>query len=562
MSPHSSSLDPGPLARQLGVTHAHLERTRFADALWQRRLDVWSPDPATRQAIGERLGWLASLDVVQPMVARLEAFAGTVRAEFTDVVLLGMGGSSLAPEVMRRIVGVSAGFPRFRMLDSVDPAAVRDAMSHAATTLFVFASKSGSTIEPNVMAAEARRRVEDAGHPWGSRFIAITDEGTALHQRALANHFRDIFINPSDIGGRYSALSLFGLVPAALMGQPIAPMLTHARAMAEACRLADPRSNPGLALGAMLATAAQAGRDKLTLVVPPRLASFGLWVEQLVAESTGKQGKGIVPIVGEAPLAEYDGDRVAVVLELPGEHADLDVIDRLRASGAPVVTLRMSSVLALGAEFFRWEVATATAGFLLGINPFDQPNVQQAKEATGGLLAAFEANGSLPALAIDASFDDVHLTLSDAAREQLRGAGARAFLGTVGRGDYLGIMAYVSPGDAALAQVFEHFRSQAGALTRAATMFGYGPRYLHSTGQLHKGGPPNGVFVIISPVQSDDLAIPGERYSFGTLGAAQAYGDFASLNQAGRRALLLRVPSPNPSAIAQTLKGLLPPHIL
>ena len=313
---------------------------------------------------------------------------------------------------------------------------------------------------------------------------------------------------------------------------------------------------------AMLATAAQAGRDKLTLVVPPRLASFGLWVEQLVAESTGKQGKGIVPIVGEAPLAEYDGDRVAVVLELPGEHADLDVIDRLRASGAPVVTLRMSSVLALGAEFFRWEVATATAGFLLGINPFDQPNVQQAKEATGGLLAAFEANGSLPALAIDASFDDVHLTLSDAAREQLRGAGARAFLGTVGRGDYLGIMAYVSPGDAALAQVFEHFRSQAGALTRAATMFGYGPRYLHSTGQLHKGGPPNGVFVIISPVQSDDLAIPGERYSFGTLGAAQAYGDFASLNQAGRRALLLRVPSPNPSAIAQTLKGLLPPHIL
>jgi len=269
-----------------------LDDLEFVDALWTRRLDIWTPDPAIQATIGDRLGWLRAMDAVTPQLARVHALADAIRAEqLTDIVLLGMGGSSLAPEVLRRVIGVAPGFPRFRMLDSVDPDAVRSAFEHAGTSLFLIASKSGSTIEPNVMAAEARRRLEAAGVAhWGSRFVAITDEGTALHKRAQSERFREIFVNPSDIGGRYSALSLFGMVPAALMGADVERLLAGAREMETACRARNVSGNPGCMLGAFMAAGAEAGRDKLTVMLPERLASFGLWIEQLVAESTGKRG--------------------------------------------------------------------------------------------------------------------------------------------------------------------------------------------------------------------------------------------------------------------------------
>ena len=555
----STDIDPGALGTHLDEAFARLARLRFADALWSQETAIWSADRAVQQKIAQRLGWLRSIDLVTSDLDRLRGFAEGVRTGgFTDVVLLGMGGSSLAPEVMRQVLGVSPASPRFRVLDSVDPDAVREALAHAATSLFVFASKSGTTIEPNVMAAEARRRVEAAGHaPWGARFVAITDEGTALHQRALADRFRDVFVNPSDIGGRYSALSYFGLVPAALMGADVDALLSGARAMAEACRAADPRANPGLALGAMMAAGAAAGRDKLTLVLPPRLASLGLWVEQLVAESTGKDGRGIVPIAGETPSARYGGDRAAAAVALGADPPDAAVVERLRASGAPVATLRMADANALGGEFFRWEVATAAAGWLLRINPFDEPNVQQAKDATRALLDVYASRRRLPAPEPHASRDGVRLALTTAAQQRLGSDPPDRFLRALATGDYFGLLAFVSPGAPELAAALDRLRSEVAARTGCATMFGYGPRYLHSTGQLHKGGPPAGVFVVVTAAPVEDLAIPGEPFSFGVLEAAQALGDFSSLERAGRRALLVQLPAPDGGRFSRVADALL-----
>ena len=535
------SLDTAAIAVPFQNAVARLEQIAFADALWARRLDVWTSDASTRQKIANRLGWLGAVEFVTPAVARIRAVAERARQErFTDVVLLGMGGSSLAPEVLRRIVGVAPGWPRFRVLDSVDPDAVRDALENAATTLFVLASKSGSTIEPNAMAAEAQRRVTAAGIPdWGARFVAITDEGTPFHQRAQAERFREIFVNPSDIGGRYSALSFFGMVPAALMGIDIEAILAAADRMADACRLDDPAANPGLALGAFMAAAAQVGRDKLTLLLPPPLESLGLWVEQLVAESTGKQQKGVVPIAGERPDAPFGPDRAAVAVQLGAEAPP--GLARAAASRTPLLGVTMSDPLALGAEFLRWEIATAAAGLLLDINPFDEPNVQQAKDATRALLDTYTTLKQLPIPEPHAALDGARLTLSDAAQEQLSGADASAFLSVIGPGDYVALLAYLPPEDAAFAAVFDCARAAIGARRSCATMFGYGPRYLHSTGQLHKGGANNGVFIVVTAPAAEDLPIPHEPFSFAVLEMAQAVGDFQSLDRAGRRALHLQL---------------------
>ena len=553
------SLDPGAVGAYIDAAFSRLAQFRFAEALWNRTLEIWSPDPSVQAKVGNRLGWLQAIESVTPGLDRVRGFAEGVRAGgFTDVVLLGMGGSSLAPEVMRHILGVTTGYPRFRMLDSVDPAAVRDAMSRADTSLFIFASKSGGTIEPNVMAVEARRRVEAAGHqPWASRFVAITDENTALHQRARAEQFRDIFVNPADIGGRYSALSYFGVVPAALMGADIERLLAGGRAMADACRASDPRTNPGLALGAFIAGAADAGRDKLTLVVSPRLASFGLWVEQLIAESTGKQGKGIVPVTGEGAAARFGKDRAGVVMQLGDEPAGTDAIERLRSTGAPIFTIRMDDATALGAEFFRWEVATAACGWLMRINPFDEPNVQQAKDATRALLETYATTRRLPTPEPHASRDGVRLTLSTAAESMLGSASPEEFLKVVGAGDYLGLLTYVSPNAKPLADAFARFRAEVSARSDAATILGFGPRYLHSTGQLHKGGPNTGAFIVVIANPEEDLQIPGEAYSFGVLEAAQALGDFQSLEKTGRRALLVQLPRPDAAAFSKVADALL-----
>ena len=549
------SIDPGSLADAYARTSGRLQELRFAHALWARQLDVWTRDAEVQKKIANRLGWLGALDFVTPHLPRLTAFAESIRTSgLSQVVLLGMGGSSLAPEVMRQVFGVREGYPAFRMLDSVDPDAVRAAMAQADSSLFLLASKSGTTIEPNVMAAEAMTRLRAAGivDP-GSRFVAITDEGTALHRRAAEERFRDVFVNPTDIGGRYSALSFFGLVPAALMGIDVERMVALAREMETACRLDTVASNPGLALGALMAAGALNGRDKLTLLVPDRLASFGLWVEQLVAESTGKHGKGVVPITGEPASARYGDDRVAVMVSLAGdasatprEHADL-----------PTATIEMKEVAALGAEFLRWEIATAAAGVLLDINPFDEPNVQQAKDATRALLDVYAQQKRLPMPEPTASFKGVRLATSRAAEEARPGASPEEFLQVISPGDYGCLLAYLPPDDETFAGALQALREGIAERGGCATMFGYGPRYLHSTGQLHKGGANNGVFIVITADPDTDLPVPDEPFSFGVLELAQGVGDFQSLDRTGRRALHVHLPGRDPQLLRELTQRLL-----
>ncbi|HEV3140765.1 MAG TPA: hypothetical protein VGY57_09630, partial [Vicinamibacterales bacterium] len=494
---------------------------------------------------------------------RLRTFADRIKRDgFTDVVLLGMGGSSLAPEVMRAILGVAFGRPRFHMLDSTDPAWVLATATPPEHTLYLLASKSGTTIEPNSLAAHFRSRLESAGvKRWSDHFVAITDEGTELARRAQAEQFRDVFINPSDIGGRYSAVSFFGMVPAALMGQDLASIATWALAMLGE---SNPEShgakdNPGVALGLAIGAAAAAGRDKLTLIVPPRLEPFGLWVEQLIAESTGKNGTGIVPIAGEpiGDAAVYGSDRLFVRLRSSDSDGADAVMNALKSQGAPVLEIDWAEPPAIGAEFVRWEIATAVAGGLLKINPFDEPNVQQAKDATKKLLDRFQADGRFPAAPPDATRrDGALLTLTASAKSALAGRGPEALLTLLKAGDYFTLLAYLGP-DRALADALAALRRAARDRTRAATMLGYGPRYLHSTGQLHKGGPNSGVFVLISATPRQDVPIPGQPFSFATLEHAQALGDFQSLEATGRRALHVHLPAPDASGITQLAEALL-----
>ncbi len=519
---------------------------RAADGLWRRDPAIWSNDAGVQRSIANRLGWMAAPAAMRLELDRLRAFAEGVRRDgTTDVVLLGMGGSSLAPEVLRTVVGVADGWPSFHVLDSTDPAAVLAASTPPEKTLYLLASKSGTTIEPNCLAAYFADRLQQAGiSRWASRFVAITDEGTALATRAREEGFREIFINPSDIGGRFSAVSLFGLVPAALMGHDLDSFVDWATAMIEASMPGDDiEANPAVGLGLLLGTAARAGRDKLTLALPPSLEPFGLWVEQLVAESTGKQGVGIVPVT-EA-LARQDatisGDRVLVRILPSWEKATAAPVN----GGVPGATITMPELAALGAEFVRWEIATAIAGALLNVNPFDEPNVQQAKDATRTLLTGYASSGRLPQAPPDRTdADGVTWDVSPAAREQLGDRDPEDFLVTAGPGDYVALLAYLGPSEAVDAALGD-FRRAAPARTGLATTAGMGPRYLHSTGQLHKGGPNIGVFIIVTATPARDVDIPGEPFSFGALELAQALGDFNSLVTLGRRALHVHLPAPD-----------------
>lgn len=555
---------PGPLGDASKTAGDAGERA--AAALWRREPSVWNSDPEVQRQILNRLGWLSAPALMADSLDRLETFAESVRRDgFAHVVLLGMGGSSLAPEVLRAVLGVAPGWPAFHMLDSTDPVAIRAIVTPPERTLYLLASKSGTTIEPNALAAHFRHVLEEARvSRWADHFVAITDEGTPLAARARTEGFRDLFLNPSDIGGRYSAMSFFGLVPAALMGLNVAGLVGWALAMIAACEpgFGAAAAKPAAGLGLAMGVGALIGRDKLTLLLPPSLEPFGLWVEQLVAESTGKQGKGIVPIAGE-PLAEppaYGPDRLFVRLRLHGSYAeemrDTDVRD-LKASGAPVAELDLPEPSALGAEFVRWEAATAIASALLGINPFDEPNVQQAKDATRLLLDAYKSSGHLPTSVPDRTLDgSVTLTLTSAARAALEGRSAEAFLTLIGERDYFALLAFLAP-DHEIANELQAVRTAVRDRMHAATMAGYGPRYLHSTGQLHKGGPNTGVFLMITAAPRQDLPIPGEPFSFGTLELAQALGDFTSLDRTGRRALHAHLPSPDRRLIRRVADVLL-----
>jgi transaldolase/glucose-6-phosphate isomerase len=470
---------------------------------------------------------------------------------YVRAAVLGMGGSSLAPELFSRVFGDPMGAPagaaglELRILDSTHPDAVRGFREWAETsrTIFCVSSKSGSTTEPNAFHAAM------SAHAPALDFIAITDPGSSLADLARSQGFRAIVDGQPDVGGRYSALSAFGLLPAALHGVDVEALLQRAAGMADACHRAAP-DNPGLQLGAAMGEAARAGRDKLTILTSLRLASLADWIEQLVAESTGKAGRGIVPIVHE-PLAEaatYGDDRQFVVISGPDEaHDDIArLASTLEGLGHPVTRLTLSDPLDIGAEFVRWEVATAAAGAILEIDPFDQPNVQEAKDATTALLEAYRRDGTLPlpaplvaepgiaAYADPAALGDDPVTVDGALSALVESAHA---------GDYFALLAYL-PGDPGTVARLQAMRGMVGQRTGLATTLGIGPRFLHSTGQLHKGGPATGIFLQLTAGPRRDLPIPGWQESFGTLIAAQAAGDPASLQQRGRRVLRLHLADP------------------
>ncbi|MEW5982195.1 MAG: transaldolase, partial [Acidobacteriota bacterium] len=414
----------GPLSSAVNDCLARIERDGLVHRLFARDASLWSDDEAVQAGIANRLGWLTSPEGMTAHLDRIRGFAEDVRGSgVADVVLLGMGGSSLAPEVLRSVAGPRRGWPAFHTLDSTDPAwvlAVAETID-LPRTLFVFASKSGGTVEPNSMAAYFRQALQEAGLPWARHFVAITDEGTVLHRRAIEDGFREVFLNPSDIGGRYSAVSFFGLVPAALMGLDVGAIVDWARAMLYLCGPERPlATNSAVLLGAAMAEGVKAGRDKVTVLNDAPFEAFGLWAEQLVAESTGKSGGGIVPVAGEglAPRGGYDADRLLVHLGRQGAGGVGASLDRIRehaSDGHPFVQIGLPGAEALGAEFVRWEVATAVAGALLGVNPFDEPNVQQAKDATRHLLDAHASTGALVRPTVSGHLAGLEVSMSRAA---------------------------------------------------------------------------------------------------------------------------------------------------
>ena len=518
--------------------------------LWDGDASLWTGADESRW-----LGWLHVADEQRRHTDELRALAESVRADgLEQALLVGMGGSSLAPEVLAETFGSGNGAPSLHVLDSTDPAQVRaaEASIDLGRTLFFVSSKSGTTLEPDVLKRYFFAKVEDAvgAGRAGSRFVAITDPGSSLEREARADGFRTVLHGCESIGGRYSALSNFGMAPGAVAGVDVAEMLERARRMAETCGPSvPPDENPGLLLGAVLGTAGLAGRDKLTLVTSPAIADLGAWLEQLVAESTGKQGRGLIPVHGE-PLGEpgvYGEDRLFAYVRLtsdPDTEQDA-ALQTLEQAGHPVVRIEIDDRLDLGAQFFLWEFATAVTGAVLGVNPFDQPDVEASKVRTRELTAEYEQTGTLPTE--EPILEEAGLAVF--ADERNAGALGRhssldallsAHLGRVEDGDYVALLSYIqrSPEHE---QALTEIRAIVRDRTRAATCVGFGPRFLHSTGQAYKGGPNTGVFLQITCDDVVDLEIPGNGYSFGVIKAAQARGDLDVLAERGRRALRLHI---------------------
>ena len=528
-------------------TLGELEQQRFVTRLWARDPTLWkSQDPAL---IRDRLGWLTVIEAMRGETSSLRSFAdGVKKAGFTHALLLGMGGSSLCAEVLRLTFGISPGFLDLKVLDSTDPDAVlqMEESLPLSKTLFIVSTKSGTTTETLALYEYFFEKVKAlTGDGAGKQFIAITDGGSPLEKIARAKVFHSTFLNPSDIGGRYSALSYFGLVPAALAGVDTEKLLGRAKAMADACNSSVPiEKNPALYLGAVLAALGQEGRDKITFILSPGIASFGSWVEQLLAESTGKEGTGFIPVVDEplGPPRVYGDDRLFVHIGLNSDQADGAKLKALEEAGHPVVKIVLRDIFDLGAEFFRWEIATAVAGAILGINPFNEPNVQESKDNTKQLLKEFLARGSFPretALAQEGGAT-LYGDQKTSAKMKQPGDGLKGLLAAHLRqaqpNDYVALLAYLhrsAKHDALLQEIRHRLRDK----LRVATTLGYGPRYLHSTGQLHKGGPNTALILQIVDDPAEELPVPETDYSFRSLIRAQALGDYEALKQRGRRVL-------------------------
>jgi transaldolase/glucose-6-phosphate isomerase len=541
---------PEALAASVKTTIADWKSGNKMARLWKRDATLWTGD--------DEASWLGWLDITEEQIAKhieLRNLAKEVwSAGFKDVLLLGMGGSSLCPEVLRMTFGKTAGYPDLHVLDSTDPAQVKafENKIDVARTLFIVSSKSGSTLEPNIFKQyffELTKKTVGADNA-GSHFIAITDPGSKMQKVAEGDSFRHVFFGRPSIGGRYSALSHFGMVPAAVIGIDTKKFLDRAQEMVLACGPGtSAEENPGAMLGIILGTAARSGRDKVTIVTSPDISDLGAWLEQLLAESTGKVGKGIIPVDREelaAPEA-YGNDRVFAYVYT--EHAtDLAVDAKLAAlekAGHPVVRISMPDIYDLGAEFFRWEIATAVAGSIIGINAFNQPDVEASKIATRNLTSEYEKTGSLPAEKPVVEDGGIKLFTDEKnAADLAKAAGGdkslagylKAHLGRIKAGDYFALLGFIQM-NAAHEKTLQAIRHAVRDKKHVATCLGFGPRFLHSTGQAYKGGPNSGVFLQVTCDDALDLPVPEQKYTFGVVKAAQARGDFQVLADRGRRAL-------------------------
>jgi transaldolase / glucose-6-phosphate isomerase len=518
--------------------------------LWQRDASVWTGSDEAQ--------WLGWLDITEQQLAQLDQFkkiaADVKKAKFKHALLLGMGGSSLCPEVLRLTFGKIKGFPELHVLDSTDPAQIKaiEAKVDLKSTICIVSSKSGSTLEPNIYKQYFFERIAKkvGAKEVGNRFIAITDPGSKMQQVAEADKFRHIFFGVPSIGGRYSALSNFGMIPGAVMGLDIAKFLKNTQEMVKACGanvVAD--KNPGVQLGAILGTAANEGLDKLAIISSPGIHDLGAWLEQLIAESTGKQGKGIIPVDREklGKPEVYGSDRVFAYLRLetkPDKKQDAAVA-ALEKDGLPVVRISVKDTYNLGQEFFRWEIATAVAGSIIGINSFNQPDVEASKIETRKLTSEYEKTGKLPPESPFLETEGIKLYADEKNAAALKNSKTLAdvmkcHLDRMNARDYFGVLAYITmnrQNEDAL-QVIRHMVRDD---KRAATVLGFGPRFLHSTGQAYKGGPNSGVFLQITCDDKIDLPVPGQKYTFSVVKAAQARGDFAVLAERGRRALRVHI---------------------
>ena len=534
-----------------------LEGHEFLDRLWVKDATLWKGDAAT---VRNRLGWLTSPTIMRSHAEDIRTFADEIRRlQYSQVVLLGMGGSSLTGEVLNETFGSKMGFPDMLLLDSTDPGAVKHVLDtvNLGRTLFVVSSKSGTTTETLAAYSFFRGQVEAAASPRpGMQFVAITDPGRPLDKLATETGFRRTFLNPASIGGRFSALSFFGLVPAALIGVDIKILLERAHGMVETCgNEVGVRGNPAVQLGAVLAGLARAGRDKVTLVLSEKIRALGSWIEQLLAESLGKDGTGLVPVADE-PLGApsvYGDDRIFVSIVLEGDTTHDAALAKLSDAGHPVLRLVLKDAMDLGAEFFRWELATATAGAVLGVNPFDEPDVAHGKEQTSTLLTEWRRSRRLPEWPSDVEEDGLVLMTKSNKKPTSVSKGLAAHLAQAVPGDYLVIQAYLTP-TAEAWRILQEIRVALRDRLRIATTVGWGPRYLHSTGQLHKGGPTSGLFIQITGEDREDLAIPGAGHGFSTLKAAQALGDLQSLRDGARRVIRLHLTGKQSQTLPQLLQ--------
>jgi glucose-6-phosphate isomerase len=535
---------------QVGAAYQDLDEKDFPARLWKKDASLWSKDAAEQAALKNELGWLTVPETMSERVKDLASFGDEIRdAGFRDVVLLGMGGSSQSAELFATTFPSAPGYPKLHVLDTTVPEAIRslDRNIDITRTLFVVASKTGETIETLSHFKSFLERVKaKSSNPAGSHFIAITDPGTRLAAIAKENRFRRVFLNPPDIVGCFAVISYFGLVPAALIGMDMATLVDRAIRMAHSSGgRVRVEENPGVSIGAALGALMSAGRDKLTFIISPPISSFGLWVEQLIAESTAKDGIGIIPVCDEPLVAAkfYGNDRVFVYLKLNnGADAAQDTaFEALKKAGIPTVQIVLSDKLDLGEEFMRWEIAAATAGAVIGVDPFVQPAVQESKDNTSRILAEFARSKKLPSQTPIAEKGKLSLSSDAATANALRGKGdframLGAFMNLTQPGDYFATMAYLSPNptvDKEIAGIRKAVVERYGV----ATTFGYGPRCLHSTGQLHKGGPNTGLFLLITQDHRESIPIPGAPYDFAQLNQAQYLGDFQSLEAHGRRVI-------------------------